>query len=140
MSNFNSDHKILATFAGVEEINDRAAEQCSGGFSYTVNLYAGKDGTGGIVKSIDITEKSGYDVKDLNVNDGDFLFGLGASSFSIDAEADGDGYQITAFTNDTSQSSVVDPNRAYNFTELNGLGLQDITVNKTNTSYRSPIS
>ena len=139
MSNFNSDNKILATVAGIEDLNDRAAEQCSGGFTYTVNLYSGKDGTGDIVKSIDVTEKSGYDIEDYDVHNGD-VFGLNASSFLIDAEADGDGYRVTAFTNHTSQSSTVDPNRAYNFTELNGLGLRDITVNKVNTSYRSPIS
>ena len=39
MSNLNSDHKILATIAGVEEINNRAAEQYSGGITFSGNTY-----------------------------------------------------------------------------------------------------
>ena len=124
---------------GISEIDDRAAEQCSGGFNYTVNFYAGTNGTGGIVKSVDITEKSGYDVQDLNVSDKSGSFGLDTQSFSIDidGEPDGDGYRLSTFTSHNSQNFTVDPNQAYNFAEgVAGLGLKTITVNKVNTSYR----
>ena len=139
MTNFDADKKNLSTTLSLVDLDNQTAEQFSGGFNYKLNLYRGKNGTKGIVKSIDITEKSGYDIKNLDVYD-DFRYGLGAASFSIDAEADGDGYEVKARTDHTYQSSIVDPNRVYNFSELNELGLRNITVNKVNTSYRSPVA
>ena len=130
----------MSAIPGVVDIDDYAAEKCSGGFTYTLNLYSGTDGTGEIVKSISIDERPGYDLHDESISD-DPTFGLLAESFSIvppsDAPLDGDGYRVSATTSNTFQSSTVSPNEAFNFSDLNGLGIQEITVNKVNTSFRS---
>lgn len=130
MTQLKGSQKSLSDISGIVDIDDNMAEGCSGGASYTVNLFSGEDGKGEVLKSFKVDERPGYDVRDKSVSD-DFLFGLGAQSFSISAKSERDkAYRLTAFSNHTSQTSTVGANKAVNFKDLNGLGLQTVTVNK----------
>lgn len=136
MKNQNNN---LSTLPGLVEIDDATAEQCSGGSSYTVNFYSGRNGSDKLLKSIEVDERKGYDLNNLDVTPGTTL-GLEAESFSVSAPKGADGYRLTADSRYRKQTATVSANTIFNLDDLQRLPIKTISLNKVNTSYRSPLT